>query len=82
MTRFTLIGLMLLAAGCASDESVICERLAECNELPEGLTVAGCEEEAAKLVSETRLDECADCVEDEECDALVEACRSVCEVID
>jgi hypothetical protein len=78
MTRFSLIGLMLLAAGCASDESVICERLAECNELPEGLTVAGCEEQAVRQVSGTRLDECADCVEDESCDTLVEACRSVC----
>jgi hypothetical protein len=79
MSRFTLIGLVLLAAGCASDESVICERLAECNELPEGLTVAGCEEQAVRQVSETRREACADCVEEEECDTLVDGCRSVCE---
>jgi hypothetical protein len=80
--RFSLIGLVLLAAGCASDESVICERLAECNELAEGLSVTDCEEQAVRQVAEARLDKCADCVEEEDCDTLVDACRSVCEPSD
>jgi hypothetical protein len=77
--RLSLIGLLLLAAGCSSDESAVCERLAECNELPEGLTVAECEKQAVSQVADARLDECADCVEEENCDTLVDACRSVCE---
>jgi hypothetical protein len=82
MMRFPLVGLLLLAAGCSSDETVICERLAECNELPEGLTVAECEKQAVRQVADARLDKCAECVEEEACDTLVDACRSVCEPSD
>ncbi|HEX6274534.1 MAG TPA: hypothetical protein VFZ53_15935 [Polyangiaceae bacterium] len=66
-------------AGCSSDESVVCDRLAECDLMPEGLSAEKCEEEAARQVPAERLERCAECVEEEECKDLPEACREHCE---
>src|SRR5262245_49373667 len=74
---FALACLALL--GCSSDESVVCERLDECKELPEGLTVSDCEDQAVRQVPEDRLSKCAECVEDHGCDEVVTACRDLCE---
>ena len=74
---FGLSGLGMM--GCASDESVICERLAECDLLPEGLSGDECESQAASQVPEERLEKCAECVEDKDCDAIQDGCRADCE---
>ena len=68
----------LFALGCASDESVVCERLAECELLPEGLNESECEEQAVRQVPEDRLASCSECVEDNDCKKLVDACRKHC----
>jgi hypothetical protein len=65
--------------GCASDEEVICERLAECDLLVDGLTEPKCEDDAARQVSQDRLEKCADCVEDKPCKEVLDGCRNVCE---
>lgn len=69
----------LCLTGCSSDERVICERLAECELLPEGLSLSECEEDARRQVSEERLERCAECVEEESCENLQEECRSTCQ---
>jgi hypothetical protein len=70
---------MLGIWGCASDESVVCDRLAECDLMPEGLSRDQCEAESARQVPENRLEKCAECVEDHECEELIDACRKHCE---
>lgn len=65
--------------GCSSDESVVCERLAECELLPDGLNEGECEEQAVRQVPEDRLEKCAECVEENDCKKLVDACRKDCE---
>jgi hypothetical protein len=65
--------------GCASDESIVCDRLAECDLLPEGLSQSECEEEAALQVPEDRLEECAECVGDTDCKKITETCGRHCE---
>src|SRR5215213_8372233 len=81
MRKFLLLcGLCGLGlAGCASDESVVCDRLAECDLLPEGLSSDDCESQAVRQVPEDRLEKCAECVEEEDCKSLLDACRSDCE---
>ena len=68
----------LAVLGCASDESVVCDRLAECD-LLDGLSKAECEEQAQGQVPEDRLSKCAECVEDKDCDDIKDDCRSLCE---
>ena len=65
--------------GCASDESVVCERLSECDLMPEGLSQSECEDEAVLQVPEDRLEACAECVEDTDCKKITEKCGSLCE---
>lgn len=81
--RPSALPLWLLACmallGCASDESVVCDRLAECDLLPEGLSAAECEEQSRRQVPEDRLSECADCVESKDCKDIQDGCRSQCE---
>jgi hypothetical protein len=77
--RLLVVAVALGLAGCASDESVVCDRLAECDLLPEGLSAENCEAEAVRQVPEERLERCAECVEAEECKDLTEACREHCE---
>ena len=80
MLKFLVFGLCGVGVfGCASDESVICDRLAECDLLPEGLSADDCEDQAVRQVAKDRLEKCAECVEAEECKALVDACRKHCE---
>jgi hypothetical protein len=82
LIRRTLLPLLVLAClallGCASDESVICDRLAECD-LLDGLSVADCEDQASQQVPEDRLSKCAECVEDKECKDIQDGCRAHCE---
>jgi hypothetical protein len=73
-----LFAVLIGALGCASEESSICERLAACDELPEGLSVAECEDQAVRQVSEERLELCAECVNEHDCKTLVDACRKSC----
>jgi hypothetical protein len=68
-----------LVLGCASDESVVCDRLAECDLMPDGLSGEECEAQAVRQVPEEKLSKCAECVEDEDCKNLVEKCRKVCQ---
>jgi len=75
---FCVLSCLGLAA-CASDESSICKRLAECKQLPEGLSESECEDQAVRQVPEERLADCADCVDEKECNEFVEACRELCE---
>ena len=65
--------------GCASDESVVCERLEECDLMPEGLSQTDCEDQAVVQVPEDRLERCAACVDDTDCKNLVENCGNLCE---
>jgi hypothetical protein len=69
----------LALTACASDEQVVCERLAECSLLPDGLSESECEDQAVRQVPEDRLGDCADCVDEKDCKSLVDACRNVCE---
>jgi hypothetical protein len=69
----------LAVLGCSSDESVVCDRLAECDLLPEGLSAADCEDQAATQVPEDRLSDCADCVESKDCEEIQDGCRTQCE---
>jgi hypothetical protein len=75
---FGVLAFLALGA-CASDESSVCERLAECDLLPEGLSESECEDQAVRQVPEERLSKCSDCVEKNECKTLVDACGEVCE---
>ena len=47
--------------------------------LPEGLSESECEEQAVRQVPEERLADCADCVDENRCGNLTEACRNLCE---
>ena len=64
---------------CASDESVVCERLADCELLPEGLSESECEDQAVRQVPGDRLSECADCVDENDCKKITDACGNLCE---
>jgi len=57
--------LALLASGCTSDETAICERYDECGLLPEGTSIEECEELAEDLQD---AEDCRECVEERACD--------------
>lgn len=76
--RFSVLACLSLL-GCSSDESVVCDRLAECDLLPEDLSAADCEDQAATQVPEDRLSQCAECVEDHDCEDIQDDCRAFCE---
>jgi hypothetical protein len=65
--------------GCASDESVVCDRLSECDLMPEGLSAADCEDQASRQVPPDRLERCAECVEEHDCKDVLESCGNFCE---
>ena len=70
--------LCLALFGCTSDESEVCERFGECDLLPSGLSVTECEDQAVRQVPEDRLSQCADCVEENDCNKVADACRKYC----
>ena len=74
----TPLAVCLVVLGCSSDESVVCERLAECDLLPEGLNESECAEQAVRQVPEDRLSDCAECVEDTDCKKIQDACKTFC----
>jgi hypothetical protein len=78
--RLALVGALACAA-CTSDEQTICGRLAECQLLPKGYSEAKCEVDVGVHVSDPRLERCAECVTNESCDTLQDACRVDCEPI-
>ena len=80
LLRFALFG-ALFCAGCTSDETTICERLDSCQLLPEGYGLEDCKSGAGQHVSDERLERCAECVTNEDCDTLQDACREYCEPI-
>lgn len=63
------------ATACTPDHTAICERLAECQLLPEDYSKGKCERELAK---ERELESCRDCVEETTCEDIVEECRDEC----
>ncbi len=69
----------MAVVGCSSDESVVCERLAECDLLVDGLSESECEEQSTRQVPEDRLSKCADCVEANDCKKILSACKNDCE---
>ena len=75
---FAPLSVAVALLGCASDESVVCERLAECDLMPEGLSESDCEEQAVRQVPEGRLEQCAECVEENDCKKVADACRKFC----
>ena len=80
--RASFLPLLFVAVavlGCASDESIVCERLDECGLMPDGLSDADCEDQAVVQVPEDRLERCAECVDDTDCKNLVEKCGTFCE---
>jgi hypothetical protein len=81
MRAFSWLSMLCAAGlfGCASDESVVCDRLAECDIMPVGLSAQECEDQAARQVPEDRLERCAACMEDHDCAELPGACRDLCE---
>jgi hypothetical protein len=78
--RFVLVG-TLVCAGCTSDETTVCERLGECKLFPEKYTVDDCKADVGVHVSDDRLERCAECVTEESCEELQDACREFCEPI-
>jgi hypothetical protein len=66
---------LLSLAGCTDDGTAICERLAECELLPDGYSKGSCERELAK---EPDLESCRTCVEEASCKNLVEECKDAC----
>ena len=67
------------AAGCTSDASSICERLKECNLLPEGYSVAKCENDVSRDIPDEQQADCSACLERKACESAVEECRNDCE---
>jgi hypothetical protein len=78
--RFGLAG-ALACAGCTSHEVTICERLAECDLLPDGFSQDKCEATAGSHVEDDRLSRCAECVSETDCSAIVDECGEHCEPI-
>ena len=78
--RVALVG-ALLCVGCTSDETTICERLSECQLLPEGYSEDNCKRDAGLHVEDDRLDQCAECVTEKGCDQITDGCREFCEPI-
>lgn len=67
--------LSLVVMGCTDDATAICERLSECELLPEGYSKRSCERELAR---ESALESCRECVEDTSCKDIVEECANEC----
>jgi hypothetical protein len=81
------IFLGLGAWGCKSDEATICEKLDECNLLPEGkptkhdpngFGVDDCESQVENELGEADREKCAECVTDHACAEIQASCRAVC----
>ena len=66
---------LLSLSGCTPDGTAICERLAECELLPEGYSKSECESE---LEREPNLESCRTCVEEASCKNLIEECEDTC----
>lgn len=73
--RLALLALALAGSACTDDATAICERLAECELLPENYSQGSCERE---LANERDLESCRDCVEEKSCKDIVEECRDEC----
>ena len=76
-----VVVLALACAGCTSDEATICERLNECQLLPKGYSQDKCEANAGAHVTDDRLELCAECVTEKECESIVAECAVHCEPI-
>jgi len=67
----------VISTGCTSDAASICERLHECDLLPEGYSVVKCENDVANLPDEQQGD-CSACLERKACEVALDECRSDC----
>ena len=76
------LGFMFLAAsaiGCGSDAQAICDKYDECNLLA-GVSVDDCVELGEKLQTESKLADCAACVEGKSCDTIKNGdCNAACQ---
>jgi hypothetical protein len=59
----------LSAVACASDATVICEKMDECN-LLEGQSVDDCTEEVDKAGTDSTRADCAECVDEKSCTTI------------
>jgi hypothetical protein len=75
------------AWGCKSDEATICEKLDECNLLPEGqptkndkdgFQVDDCERQVENELGKAERERCAECVTSHSCAEIQDACRTDC----
>jgi hypothetical protein len=78
----------VFSAGCQSDSAAICEKLFDCNllhdeapssENPPGFSHDVCESQVDNELSESLVEQCADCVDSHSCAEIPDACRSVCQ---
>lgn len=65
----------LLVTACTADGTAICERLAECELLPENYSKGRCEHQ---LEGEDDLESCRSCVEETSCKDIVKECKAEC----
>jgi hypothetical protein len=72
--------LAVLAAGCKSDATTICDKLAACHLLPtgNGFDANVCAGQVANELSESDQEACANCVSDHGCADVIESCRPPC----
>lgn len=77
----------VLAGGCKSDATEICERLDSCKLLPKGQPTTAdpdgfgendCEFQVENELDTHHREKCADCVTSHACDQIQDACRTLC----
>jgi hypothetical protein len=72
--------LALFSAGCQSDATTICSKLASCQLLPSGngFDESECEAQVTGELGEHDRADCADCVDAHACSQIIATCRPEC----
>ncbi len=75
-----VLALAFCAAGCHSDATTICSKLASCNLLPSGngFDESECEGQVAGELGEQDRAACADCIDAHACSQIIASCRPEC----
>jgi hypothetical protein len=68
----------LLLVGCTNNAAAICERLKECDLLPNKYSLVACENDVSRDLSEDQQADCSACLERKACKEAVEECTSDC----
>lgn len=67
-----------LLVGCTTDAASICERLKECDLLPEKYSLVACENDVSRDLSEDQQADCSACLERKACEEAVDECAQHC----